>query len=1301
MSTYTFSAGSQALAQGPMTQLALLHYDNSLTSTSGVAPAQSTGVSFAAGKFGQAVTLAANGTLAYPQGGNLSFQDGTIEMWVSPRYDGSNALYVTAPQVVFQYFWGANGDQLVLAEGTSGGGPYFFGGAAGIYAGAAAAAGISGISGWKVGEWHHLAFTYSVSQSRVRLYVDGQLAQEGDGAINFPSNPSADFTIAGDSFGHASNFAVDEVRITNNEMAAAEIAFDAARSTPFANDEVFLSLAGVNPGQLNYSVTGCGSATYNFTGVPITNFSPPSGLIPPGSSSVALVFNTLQATSCRYSLGTALDFNSMLPLDAGPPVLAHSVSVTGLSSDPRVTNQVYIRCASNQDFLQSAAYRTVATPTGQFPHIGSIWWGSYIYSAAPQQAQKIQLFLGPGFSVAQAQAIRAANPNVLILPAVSAEEAPTGETGAGTPAPPVPDSYYMKDINGNRIETYPGLYMLNMTIPQVAEFVAQYAYQLITQSNLAFDGIFFDNFQLTISGFTTDALGNPVQIDANGDGQPDNPAVLDAAWAAGELHMIDTLRNLLPYGYVSAHLSPLWPIPASVFSAFNGNSLNKGAIQTKEGLMPFSDLWNAYQSWFSAGVSPSINMVQSSPPGQIANGYGDFPLNGTPPPILPATVEFGQTYYPSMRFGLSLALMNDGYFTHDFGDVTAPVSWWYDEYDFSLGSPTGAATQLASGGPEGPDLLVNGGFESGLQGWTLYVFNNNKGPGVAAAAVDNFTVAQGNSSAQITVSSVAANSYDIQFQQGGISLSGGTIYQLQFWARADVTRSISVFCKGVPGTFYGLSQQFSLGTSWQLYSASFTAAENATDGIIEFSVGDVAGSVWLDGVTLSVAPLATYRRDFTNGVVLLNGTQSPQNISLESGLHRFSGTQAPKYQYIIDDGDGSFISSGAWNVATYDSGGIWNGSSLTQAVAQGPYYHAWKRTLHQLDGASGTAQWNLGITEDGQYTLQVWLPAAPNASSWTPNAIYEVVSNGNVVFSASLDQTTAAAGDGWHTIATNLNLTVAGAPFIRVHNGASGSLVADAVYVTSVALYNDGSSAPQVTLAPFDGILLQRQTPISAPASRVNSVANAASYQQAIASGGFVSIIGTGFANSARSWTASDFSGNSLPVSLDGVSVTMQWPARLCGVHQLDPDQRRRAGRRDDRTGHGSGDDAPGHKLCRDRAEAETGSCVLHLPIRDNDLRGSSSSGRDIGWSRRPVLAARGSGRGDRDLRHGVWSDQSSGTHGATDFTAGSSDLSRDGDDRRSERTSAVGGNRIVRLVSTQRPTPKCDSWRPAGAGQR
>jgi uncharacterized protein (TIGR03437 family) len=50
---------------------------------------------------------------------------------------------------------------------------------------------------------------------------------------------------------------------------------------------------------------------------------------------------------------------------------------------------------------------------------------------------------------------------------------------------------------------------------------------------------------------------------------------------------------------------------------------------------------------------------------------------------------------------------------------------------------------------------------------------------------------------------------------------------------------------------------------------------------------------------------------------------------------------------------------------------------------------------------------------------------------------------------------------------------------------------------------------------------------------------NAASYQPAIASGAFISIVGTGFSNSSRSWTSSDFSGNNLPTSLGGVSVTI------------------------------------------------------------------------------------------------------------------------------------------------------------------
>jgi uncharacterized protein (TIGR03437 family) len=352
---------------------------------------------------------------------------------------------------------------------------------------------------------------------------------------------------------------------------------------------------------------------------------------------------------------------------------------------------------------------------------------------------------------------------------------------------------------------------------------------------------------------------------------------------------------------------------------------------------------------------------------------------------------------------------------------------------------------------------------------------------------------------------------------------------------------ITVDSQGGPPSYayYGLNAQVSISTSWGLYSATFTASTTATDGRIQFWVGDIAGNVWVDDARLSATPPAIYRCDFSDGVVLLNATTGSQTISLEPGLQRFSGSQAPKYQYIVDDTDAGFVSSGSWNTVTYDSGVQWGDQEPTSsAEVHGPYFHAWQLTAHQLDGSSGTAQWNLGIVEDGQYTIQVWLPAAPNAGNWTKNAVYKVMSGGTVLASATLDQTTASAGDGWHMIAT-VNLTAAGSPFLQVQNGGSGALIADAVYVTSAALYNDGSSAPEVTLSPMDSILLQRQNPLPASASRVNSIVNAASLQPAIASGGFTSITGTGFGASTLEWTSSDLSGTNLPTSLGGVSVTI------------------------------------------------------------------------------------------------------------------------------------------------------------------
>ena len=864
----------------------------------------------------------------------------------------------------------------------------------------------------------------------------------------------------------------------------------------------------------------------------ITNISPASNLLAPGSTTVALSFNTSAAALCRYSVGAAQAFASMQVFDNGTPATTHHGVVQGLSSNPGVVNSVSLACDSAPNNVTSLQYCSVASPTGPFPRIGSIWWGSYIASTAPSLDSKIQMFLCPAFNAQQAQAVRAANPNVLMMTNVNAME-----TTSSTTPPNVPEAYFLHDTTGKRIPNWPtpGDYILNLTKPEVADLLANYAYQVLLQSGLIYDGIFFDNFNTAISWLKTDYAGNPVQIDADGDGQPDNPATVDAAWAAGVYRLIASFRKLAPYALTAGHLG--WrPPQMPSLAAFNGESMNGDPAQVREGVRSFSSMWQTLGDWFSQGQQPGITMLQSSPPLQVAYGYG-FMANKV---ALPATQQFAQSFYPNMRFGLGTALMTDGFSTYDYGDTSSAVNWWYDEYDFNLGYPIGPATRIVTNAWFVPaNLLANGSFESSdLSPWNVFAGSGGK----ASDALDSNVAAEGDSSARITVTATSANPWQVTFEQDNIPITKGATYQVQFWAKSDTPRTMAIICQGgAPNyTNYGLYGSFTLGPGWKLFTTSFTALATATDGRLEFWVGDQTGNVWIDG-TQFFAPntIDLYRRDFTNGIVLLNATSAPQTISLEAGLKRFSGTQAPRYQYIVDDSDSGFATSGSWSAATMDSGfsrGTVDGPG--SQLANGPYYHAWQTGVHQSSDASGSATWNLHIPEDGRYTLQVWLPAAPGSASWTTNAVYDVIVGGQTIASVTLDQSSARQGDTWHMLGT-WALTASGSASLRVHNGGSELLIADAVYLTSAALYNDGSTVNQVTLAPFDAILLQRQQAVAVPPSRVSAVVGSADGGSNIASGSFVTLLGNGFTNVMRTWGAADFQGNQLPMSLNGVSVTI------------------------------------------------------------------------------------------------------------------------------------------------------------------
>lgn len=701
---------------------------------------------------------------------------------------------------------------------------------------------------------------------------------------------------------------------------------------------------------------------------------------------------------------------------------------------------------------QSGLAQPSPVPQGPYPRIGSVWTGQDFYTSSPSETMQLQLFLGASFTPTALSAVTSSDAGAPDLLSVN-----TMETVGGVPS--VPSSYYLYDTNGNAICNWPGNppdYILNLTNPTVAKFIAQYAANLLSQ-NPQYNGIFFDNVGLTISQKTTDCNGNRISISSQDNGVADDLVSLNNAWAAGIFTVLSTFKQLAPNAYIIIHGNQI-PSDSRSLAAADGDTFAFNIPEIREGTEAFGSQWDAYNDWFAKKASPVVT-IQSSPPSQLAYGYGYTPATTA----LPQTVQFAQNFYPNMRFGLGMTLMNNGFYDFDFGDNMSFVSWWYDEYGFSLGQPLGAAQLL--GAPASPNMLTNGSFENGTTGWKWGV-----GSGSATLNVDNTTSADGSYSAHVDVSTAATASYQICLEQDGLQLTDGQEYQVQFWAKADRTMPVQIAMQGGSPSYpkYGLSTSVTALTGWNHYSLSFIATQSATDGRLEFNLGAMAANVWIDGVQVTQAPQRIYRRDFQTGVVLLNGTNSPQTIQLESGLSRFSGSQAPRWQYIVDDSDSAFSTTGStWAVNTYDTG--WR-------KPNGPYYHAWNSTLHEMDSGSGTAQWNLGIPADGTYTIQVWLPKAPHASTWTTNAQYQISQNGAVVGTATLNQSNASQGDQWFNLGT-FDLSASANPVLTVKNLGSGPLIADAVYVFSATdKYNDGQAVSSVTLQPMDAILLHKMS---------------------------------------------------------------------------------------------------------------------------------------------------------------------------------------------------------------------------------
>jgi len=257
------------------------------------------------------------------------------------------------------------------------------------------------------------------------------------------------------------------------------------------------------------------------------------------------------------------------------------------------------------------------------------------------------------------------------------------------------------------------------------------------------------------------------------------------------------------------------------------------------------------------------------------------------------------------RFGLGSSSLGGGFSA--FGEATRDISltnysgWWYDEYAVDLttgrssdrlvntgwlGQPLGAAWQMIWPGT-GPDASGNPDFEADLTGWT---FAPNAIP--ATFTRDTGTSASGLASAHVHVSSAGIHDWDVNLNTAGtIGVSVGTIYSATFWARAASPRTLPVILGLTVGGEVA-RRTVALTTTWQRFQVALIPSKAGT-GRLSFFLAGAAGDVWLDDVHLQAGASSLWRRDFQNGIVLVNPSFNTLTADLGRTFRRIAGVMDP------------------------------------------------------------------------------------------------------------------------------------------------------------------------------------------------------------------------------------------------------------------------------------------------------------------------------------------------------------------------------------------------------------------------
>lgn len=142
------------------------------------------------------------------------------------------------------------------------------------------------------------------------------------------------------------------------------------------------------------------------------------------------------------------------------------------------------------------------------------------------------------------------------------------------------------------------------------------------------------------------------------------------------------------------------------------------------------------------------------------------------------------------------------------------------------------------------NLVPNGGFESGLTGWS----NNTSGGAIASFSVETSEPYAGANAMKIAVSNPGTQLHNVQTLGPTFTLAVGTPTSITFRARASAA---GVKVRFVMQNSTYNNKEFTLSTSWQWFAWNHTTTEASPRLRIQYRS---AGTVWLDEISVVANP---------------------------------------------------------------------------------------------------------------------------------------------------------------------------------------------------------------------------------------------------------------------------------------------------------------------------------------------------------------------------------------------------------------------------------------------------------------